>query len=758
MSTDTPSRRVDLDDGSSLLMAPVTDGDLKTSVEQQLRRSTETPTPGGRRRGTDDGGPVRRVTNASTVFGIAGLRTLALQSHELGDAIRTRRDELYRNEFPKLKPRFVTKCPACESEFDREPDACPACGHDELRRPDPSEKREAESLFESVNKEGQSLRELAKYAEVDQWVAGVSTLVIQYEYAIAQDSALYEDGAVIDKEPTELVYADPNTVVPVVDDDNRIGGHWWTCPIHREDVADEPGRCDRCNAERREVFFVEEQRGSDDRYFFRDEVVTWASPMPRLNGLDGLAPAAEVVVRQVILDMMTRYGAAFYDQNSDRLPNQLMILHTTNADQWEDQISRVRDEDDPYDSPILANEYSPDDSSTPELQIVDAMPDELLGQSEALKQDYKEDIRQAIGISNVHDSDLSDAGGLNNEGLQLEVTDRSIASQQHDYVEGWLDTLAKRLDLDDWYIAFLPSTGPDAAEQKERVRAGALAAQAGLDARWDDGDLEIDDGAFGAPDPDAGPKARLPDETSAGDPSPDGDGGRGQQAAARSGPDATSQQAGPEPVSTKQAADLLADAFRHIVWAPPVDGTEQQAEPFWSRSADVPANVERHIRTAIAKTDLTMADDVSASTLTPYFREKLLQPQGWSLQSLANGLVREHDLAPEYANTVARSGAARILNQAKADAFAELEGEAGQEVLYYWRGPADADTSDGCAELKQLTNPEFGGRPRPLAEFRDLQRQIHDEYYDGLRFDAAAMHPNERHTLEATLASDIRGN
>ncbi|MEF8881991.1 MAG: hypothetical protein V5A34_05640 [Halapricum sp.] len=740
MSTPQNVARHDLGDGSSLLVAGYDDEDALTSVERQLKRSVDTPTPSGDSSGS--GGPITRASDAATVFGIRGIRTLGLQSHELGDAIRTRRNELYRNEFPKLKPRFVRKCGACEAELDTDATECPVCGSTDLREPDPAEKREAEQLFKSVNREGQSLRELAKYCEPDQWTAGVSCIVIQYDYAIARGSTLYDDGEVIAQDPQELVYGDPSTIKPVVDADGRVGGHWWTCPIHRENPANEPGHCETCGAELREVYFAEKTSDSKG-YYFRDEVVTWAYPMPRLRGLDGLTPISGVMIRQVILEMMTRYGAAFYDQESDRLPNQLMILHTTNADHWEDQLDSIREDDDPYDSPILSNEYSPEDSTTPELQVIDAMPDELLGQSESLKQAYKEDIRQAIGISNVHDSDLSDAGGLNNEGLQLEVTDRAIASQQHDYVEGWLDTLAKRLDIEDWYIDFLPATGPDTTEKKEAVRTGALAAQAGLDARWEDGDISIDDGEFDASDPDAGPKAdiRTPgadgDDADAGDTTPP--------------PTPADQQA--YDLSPRQTVDLLSDAYRHIVWAD--SATEQQAQPFWSRDEDVPANVERHIESAIRQTDLTMADEVSGAQLTRFFREKLTQRQGWSLSSLARDLGDNYNLEQDYAETVSRSGAARILNRAKLLAFQELEDDAGQEVLYFWRGPETETTTEACSELKELTNPEFGGTPRPLEEFRELQREIQNKHFPDLRFEESSLHPNERHTIEAVLASQV---
>jgi len=717
-------RRKDLNDGSSLLVSGFDDNDALASVEKQLRRSVNTPTPSGRSNGK--GGIASRATNSSTAFGIKGLRTIGLQSHELGDAIRTRRDELFRNEFPLLKPRFSFKCEACESEFDEDvDDECPACGSDQLRQPDPAEKREAVRFFESVNSEGQSLRDLAKYCEVDQWVAGPSMIVIQYDYIIAQNSAMYEDGEIIAQEPDELVYGDPNTIKPVVDEDNRIGGHWWTCPVHREKPAEEPGRCEECNAELQEVYFAEKQKSGSDNYYFRDEIVTWAHAMPRLHGLDGLAPAGGVMLRQVILEMMNRYGAAFYDQESDRLPNQLMILHTTNADHWQDEMERIRDEDDPYDSPILSNEYSPQDSSTPEVQVIDAMPDQLLGQSSEIKQDFKQDIRQAIGISDVHDSDLQDAGGLNNEGLQLEVTDRDIASQQHDYVEGWLDTLAKRLGIDDWRIEFVPSTEDDKGplDLQRTLRAGQLAAESGLDARIEDGDLVIDNGDFEAP-----PETSM-DGQPADDEPDNSDGSAGPDLPSPPGQQASSPQLGS---LAKQADDVLFDAHRHIVWADEGD-VEQQAEPFFDADENVPEFVIELIQEAIDNGAISNSfESLSAGArgrLAALLEENLTQPQGWSLRSVSEDLQDEFGLTENEANDLARNEVKAINDQAREVAYEQQDLE--DEPVFKWLGPEDDRKHEACWWLLEKTNPEHGGTPRPLDELRDLVQEANDRFVDG---------------------------
>ena len=726
--------RKDLGDGQSLLVVGYDESDALSTVEQKLTAETETPTPTGDGDGGRDGGPIRRFTDRFATLRLNHLRRVSLQGHEVSDAIRTRRDELYRNEFPVLKPRFRVKCKRCESEFDSEPDECPACGHDGLRRPDPEEKREADRLFESVNREGQSLRELAKSCEPDQWLAGVSVIILRYDYTVSTDSQLVEDGTILNRQIDELVRADPAQVVPVVNENGRIGGHWYTCPIHRSDPAESPGRCDKCNAELRDVHFVEEGSGDNKRFYFADEIVTWAYPYPRLGGLDGLAPAAVVWLRQVILEMMDHYGAAYYDTSSDRLPNQFMILHTTNPDHWEEQLSQARGEDDAYDAPIFSNEYSPQDSSTPEVQVIDAMPDELLGQNQQIKQDYKEDIRQAFGISNIHDSDLSDAGGLNNEGLQLEVTDRSIASQQHDYVEGWLDTLGKRLGIDDWRIEFLPSTGPDAKDLQEEVRAGALASRAGLEARIENGSVEISDGKLELEPGDPGP-GQVPDPA---DPQAAGSGGDDSET-----PDTPADEArGQKADVASEALKTLQQAYQHIVWA---DGVEQKAEPFFDDDGDVPQFVKELVNQAIRDGAIhTAFDNLPASArgrLANIFKEKLTQPQGWSLDSLASDLEDEFALSRDDAETIAR-GEVKSINDHAREVGYERQGLSG-ESEFKWLGPVDGRKHSSCQWLIggdslagtntgfEGTNPDYGGSPVPLDELRDLVQEANDRFVEG---------------------------
>lgn len=511
-------KREDLGDGSSLLTMPYDEGLVRKSVTKDLEDRTRTPDPDTERTQAagDDAGPIRRFNDVFTDVGSTYLEALGMDGFEIAKAIQTRRDELFRNEFPLVVKRFEYKCTVCGAEYDEEVAYCSDCKKDEFRTPDTSEKREAKQLFESVNLEGQSLRELWKMLEDDHGRLGVVTLIVKYDYTVATGDAtalgqpIMEEGEVVRKEVDELVRGDPKRIVPVTDEDGRVGGWKWTCPLHREEaIQDTPGSCG-CGAELREVHYVEKDhvRSSDaTKYYFQDEVLSYADFFPRQHGLDGLSPVHHVWLKQAILHWMDVYAGAFFDPNSNRYPNKFMVVHTTNADAWERNFEKSQDnaKENLYANQIFVNEYATDSQSTPELQTVEMMDDNLMGQDQEIKKQYKSDIRTQFGVTDVFDSELEDAGGLNNEGLQLEVTDRTIAASQHDLATGPLDDLMKLLGFEDWRISFVPQRARDLDEMEQKLSIGERASKAGLEASWEDDDVSIDDGDFeAAEEPDAG--------------------------------------------------------------------------------------------------------------------------------------------------------------------------------------------------------------------------------------------------------------
>lgn len=781
ITDDLGNRKVDLPDGSALFALPHDPSLAAKSIERDIGQKTDTgpaatpdPTADDESQTLDphqDGGPLRRFTNIKSPLGMVGLESLAKDEDELADAIRKRADEIYRNEFPVIVPKFGARCEQCGAEFDDEElSECRECGADTLTTPDPEEQRELKDLFASVNKEGQSMRQLGRITDADHSRLGVMCWVLRWTYVTGPrevSTSISSRRQVVARNFDELVRGDPKRIVPVADEHGRVGGVWWTCPIHRQQAvvnaeefhADGVTHCPECGCGLREVHYVELEGAAGKRpekFFFEHEIVMHAGHIPQAHGLDGLSPVHLVWLEQAILHWMDVYAAEFFNPHSERTPNKFLIVHTANPESFEAQLDEAKDEaaQNPYKSGIFYNQVHPDQSASTEAQVIDVMGDEFLGQSEELRKRFENHIRTVFGVTDVFDSELEDAGGLNNEGLQLEVTDRSIAAAQQDYSDGPYEELLRHLGYEDWLVKFVPARETDLQEQREAVRLLREAAEIGLPARMENGEPVIGDGEAEAPQqpapggPGDDPDATPTDESLEGDPDemrvppPDRDGEEGNAMADDLG----------EAIATFRAG------FEDIVWADPADAG-QKAQPIFADDDDVPANVETRIREAAQRVSWSDTDGAPARPLRELFVAKLSQPQGWSIDSLTRALRQRFDIEdPDRRENIARTKSAQVLNAAKAQAFADLEAGVDEPVLYFWTGPLDGDTTGACRELQEATDPDHGGTPRPLDEFLELKQDVAREHFP--EFDDGhdvgdPIHWQERHAIEAVLPQQV---
>ena len=203
--------------------------------------------------------------------------------------------------------------------------------------------------------------------------------------------------------------------------------------------------------------------------------------------------------------------------------------------------------------------------------------------------------------------------------------------------------------------------------------------------------------------------------------------------------------------------DAYRSGFDAIVWAER-EGVELQSGPTFANDDDVPANVRNRLEEASRFVEWADTEGVPPGNLRQFFVDKLSQPQGWSIDSLANGL-RENFGArlgePSERENIARTKSAALLNQAKRLAFQDLQEGIDEQLLYYWDGPQDDATTEACEELKELTNPEHGGTPRPRDEFDALMAEVRNEYFPDFTSSGDAIHFNERHALDAVLPEQV---
>ena len=180
--------------------------------------------------------------------------------------------------------------------------------------------------------------------------------------------------------------------------------------------------------------------------------------------------------------------------------------------------------------------------------------------------------------------------------------------------------------------------------------------------------------------------------------------------------------------------------------------------PTFGTDDDVPANVRNRLEEASRFVEWADTEGVPPGNLREFFISKLSQPQGWSIDSLANALRREFGARlgePAERENIARTKSAALLNQAKRMAFEDLQQGIDGDLLYYWDGPEDDATTDACEEFKELTNPEHGGTPRPRPEFDELMAERRRVHFPEFTSAGDAIHFNERHSLDAVLPEDV---
>lgn len=743
-------------DSDALFVMGYDEGDAYESLAQQLTRQVE-PTPETTPDDDhEDGGIIQRSNAFRSQLGPVMLESVALAGMEIAKANERRARDLYRNKFPLLVPAFARVCRDCELTFDDEDvTACPECG-DPTDTPDANQRSDAQDFFAEVNKEGQSLGELYQSLAKDAGRLGGWLHIVRYNYGVL-------NGAV-QQTPVELVRADPKRVKPVVDADGRIGGHWWACPLHREThvTAEQYHNghtaCATCGAELREVYFAEVDTisrggGTDEtpeKVYFQDEVIDFAAFNERLAGHDWLSPVEHLWQRQAILEWMNTYAGAFFDdQNTERYPGRILMLHTSNRDLVEKQLAEAADdrEADPYKNGILYNTLPRDGGGQgDQAQVLDLASEEIIGQSPDLKKDFKGDIRTVYGQVDAQDAELEDAGGLNNEGLQLTVRNDAIASWQAELRDGPLSKLTRVLGLTDWEIRFVPPEAPEEdTGPEETVQAVATAEQAGIA-------YEIADGQFMLADTDGVV------EPEADTPAPDDGGAPGFNATQ------------PTTATTDIDIDLAKEAVRRAAASLDADGaqqatrwvedaydamfddytTAQQASPVIDDDTDVPEFAQELLDDAVAGGAITQPQDLTDRQhriMENVVADSLTQRHGWSVSSVARRLGPAlPDTEPDTRHRYAQNAIQETV-QAALQLGYMIEGDL-DERRFYLGGPERSNTCEACEALLNRTNPHHGGEPVPLDEFTDLAKNTAEQHdIDPAMVSGGSLHPSCIHRL-----------
>jgi hypothetical protein len=211
---------------------------------------------------------------------------------------------------------------------------------------------------------------------------------------------------------------------------------------------------------------------------------------------------------------------------------------------------------------------------------------------------------------------------------------------------------------------------------------------------------------------------------------------------------ATDSEKATTPAQIQKADDLLLEAHKSQIWPAGLGAIEKRT---WTGDESVPEYVITQIQEAIRAggavfSDIDSVPGDAVNRLEGILEDNLTQPQGWSLDSVVDDMkdawpgVDTDDL-----EVVARTETASVLNEAREIGYESMPDSA--QARFYWQGPSDSRTTEACEELKERTNPQYGGTPVSMNELVRMEQEVQAEHFSSLSFRKHAIHPQERHTF-----------
>lgn len=364
---------------------------------------------------------------------------------------------------PDWEEKFKTKCVDCGTEFDEQLEECDYCHSKNVVPPDANQKKLLDPFLKEANKAEQTLLEVFEEEEDDLNTVDDGYLIFIKEYFVGP-------GGIFGK-VKEIMRGDPSRFRIVSDVAGRRGGKWFVCPAHRKsalkpnDYKTKP-LCDQCGLPLQDVHYVETSAGgvTPVKYYIKGEVVHSSKYEP--SRLYGIPPMFSVYIIARTIQLMDLYTEEYYEKG--RLQGLLGIATENKVElkKWiEETMTRLRN--DPHYLPVIALDVGPDrgKSRMEFIKLVDNM-DELKFQEH--RRMLKEEIAGLFGVSLIFLADSSIGGGLNNEGLQITVTDRTIEWGQSIYHDQFFPKICEFLGITDWKLKLKPSKETDEMAELER--------------------------------------------------------------------------------------------------------------------------------------------------------------------------------------------------------------------------------------------------------------------------------------------------
>ncbi len=391
---------------------------------------------------------------------------------DLSDTLRTVHRQLKKEIFRKgatIKERFASKCNICGKEFENPVDECDDCKEKgktstDIRTPDPSQRIILEHILKNCNENNQKLIAMSEQIEDDLNIIDDGYMLCVKEYLFN------DDGDLIKAIPIEFLRIFPKHIRIIADKTGRMGRsiegkELKTCLEHRSDLfKNNETHCSRCGKELFSAHYKALGPTSEYIYYTENEIYHQSKYKPSLTY--GFSPLFSIWMKAVTLMHQDKYIKDYYTKQ--RPPRGLLFVKTPNMSSLQKSWKWMLDmfKINPHMIPPIAIEGEKQGNQF--VQFIDFMKslDEM--QFTSTRDEYRRTIGATYGVQPIYQNDVSTSGGLNNEGLQITVTNRAVEDGQNMYNTGYYPWVAKQLEVTDYIIELEPSEEQDEMAELER--------------------------------------------------------------------------------------------------------------------------------------------------------------------------------------------------------------------------------------------------------------------------------------------------
>ena len=391
---------------------------------------------------------------------IPALYATVQESVILRTTINTLCQEIFRRGH-YWKRKFHKKCLDCEEEYKHDVDSCKVCDSDELKTPDPDQIMYPRWLLKRRNGMDQSFMDVLREAEWDLNIVDDTFLILVKEYYIDRKEGKIEFFRV-----KEILRGDPTFMRIVADKRGVRGGRYLICPVHRDKThpfKEEEDRCDICNLALQDVHFINTAGSGKTQYYINGEVVHVSKFNP--SKLYGRSPVATMWRQAMTLTAMDNYMYLAYQKR--RIPRGVLSITTDNIQStaafWKGAEEKM--ERDPNYIPKVGVESATGRGRVEFVRFMDTLDEMQYG---AVRDELRMRIAAFYGVSNIFMMDSGKGGGLNNEGLQILVTNRAVEFGQKLYSRDIFPRLFGEMGVSDWEMTLYPNEEEDEVTRLRR--------------------------------------------------------------------------------------------------------------------------------------------------------------------------------------------------------------------------------------------------------------------------------------------------